>query len=54
MILQQCAVKTVALTAVETECGFQPLFTYTNENYTIGMDDGPFIHTQRVFGNHTL
>jgi len=38
MILQQCAVKTVALTAIETECGFQPFFTYANENYTIGMD----------------
>ena len=38
MILQQCAVKTVALTAIETECGFQPFFKYANENYTIGMD----------------
>ena len=38
MILQQCEVKTVALTEIETECGFQPFFTYANENYTIGMD----------------
>ena len=38
MILQQCAVKTVALSAIETECGFQPHFTYASENYTIGMD----------------
>jgi hypothetical protein len=38
MILQQCAVKTVALTAIETECGFQPFFTYATKNYTVGMD----------------
>jgi hypothetical protein len=38
MLLQQCAVKTVALTAIETECGFQPFFKYANENYTVGMD----------------
>ena len=38
MLLQQCAVKTVALTAIETQCGFQPFFTYANENYTVGMD----------------
>ena len=38
MLLQQCAVKTVALTAIETECGFQPFFKYANENFTVGMD----------------
>jgi hypothetical protein len=38
MLLQQCAVKTVALSAIETECGFQPFFTYANGNYTVGMD----------------
>ena len=38
MILQQCAIKTVALTAIETPCGFQPFFNYANENFTIGMD----------------
>jgi hypothetical protein len=37
MLLQQCAVKTVALTAIETQCGVQPFFTYPNENYTVGM-----------------
>ena len=39
MILQQCAIKTVALTAIETPCGFQPFFNYANENFTIGMDE---------------
>jgi hypothetical protein len=38
MLLQQCAVKTVVLTAIETQCGFQPFFTYASENYTVGMD----------------
>jgi hypothetical protein len=39
MILQQCAVKTVSLTAIETSCGFQPLFTYAENNFTaVGMD----------------
>ena len=38
MILQQCAVKTISLTAVETQCGFQPYFTYAEGNFTIGMD----------------
>lgn len=37
MILQQCAIKKVALTAIETPCGFQPFFNYANENFTIGM-----------------
>ncbi len=36
MLLQQCAVKTVVLTAIETQCGFQPFFTYASENYTVG------------------
>jgi hypothetical protein len=38
MLLQQCEVKTVVLTAIETQCGFQPFFTYASENYTVGMD----------------
>jgi hypothetical protein len=38
MVLQQCAVKTISLTAVETQCGFQPYFTYAEGNFTIGMD----------------
>jgi hypothetical protein len=38
MLLQQCTVKTVVLTAIETQCGFQPFFTYASENYTLGMD----------------
>ena len=38
MILQQCAVKTISLTAVETSCGFQPFFTYAEGNFTVGMD----------------
>jgi len=38
MILQQCAVKTISLTAVETQCGFQPYFSYAEGNFTIGMD----------------
>jgi hypothetical protein len=38
MLLQQCAVKTVALTAIETQCGFQQFFTYTIENFTVGID----------------
>jgi hypothetical protein len=38
MLFQQCAVKTVVLTAIETQCGFQPFFTYASENYTVGMD----------------
>ncbi|EFX75157.1 hypothetical protein DAPPUDRAFT_108213 [Daphnia pulex] len=38
MVLQQCAVKTISLTAVETQCGFQPYFAYAEGNFTIGMD----------------
>jgi hypothetical protein len=38
MVLQQCAVKTISLTAKETQCGFQPYFTYAEGNFTIGMD----------------
>jgi hypothetical protein len=44
MILQQCAVKTVSLTAIETSCGFQPFFTYAENNFTVGMD-GWSIHS---------
>ncbi len=43
MLLQQCAVKSVALTAIETQCGFQPFFTYANENYTVGI--GWMVHS---------
>jgi hypothetical protein len=32
MLLQQRTVKTVVLTAIETQCGFQPFFTYASEN----------------------
>jgi hypothetical protein len=38
MILQQCAIKTVSLTAIETSCGFQPFFAYAENNFTVGMD----------------
>ncbi len=44
MLLQQCEVKTVVLTAIETQCGFHPFFTYASENYTVGMD-GWSIHS---------
>jgi hypothetical protein len=38
MLLQQCETKTVAILAVETQCGFQPFFTYASANFTVGMD----------------
>ena len=38
MLLQQCEIKTVSISAVETQCGFQPFFTYASANFTVGMD----------------
>ena len=38
VMLQQCVKKSVNISAIETECGFQPYFSYKNMNYTIGTD----------------
>jgi hypothetical protein len=54
MLLQQCTVKTVVLTAIETQCGFQPFFTLLARIIHWEWTDGPFIHTPHVFGNPIL
>ncbi|KAI9553725.1 hypothetical protein GHT06_021661 [Daphnia sinensis] len=38
MTLQQCEPRRILLSAKETKCGFQPLFTYSENNCTIGTD----------------
>ena len=38
ILLQRCAQKIVNVSAIETECGFQPYFSYNNMSYTIGID----------------
>ena len=38
ILVQQCAAKKINITAVETECGFQPYFSLNEMNYTVGTD----------------
>jgi hypothetical protein len=38
LLLQECKTRRANITAVETNCGFQPFYAYKDENYTIGMD----------------
>ena len=38
IMVQQCGVKRANITAIETECGYQPYFSYNDMNYTIGTD----------------
>ena len=38
LILQQCKMIPVNITAIETKCGFQPHFTIFNKEFTIGTD----------------
>jgi hypothetical protein len=38
LLLQECDKKQVVVTAKETKCGYQPITTYKNKNFTIGTD----------------
>ena len=38
VLLQQCSPKQVNISAIETECGFQPYFLYNGINSTVGTD----------------
>jgi hypothetical protein len=38
LLLQECDKKQVVVTAKETKCGYQPITTYNNKNFTIGTD----------------
>ncbi len=38
LLLQECSVKKVNVSAVETKCGYEPITMYNSENYTIGLD----------------
>ena len=38
ILLQQCAPKSINISAIETDCGFQPYFSYNNMKNTIGID----------------
>ena len=38
VLLEQCAEQQINITAIETNCGYQPYFLYNHQNYTVGMD----------------
>ena len=38
VLLEQCAEQQINITAIETNCGYQPYFLYNHLNYTVGMD----------------
>ena len=38
VLLQQCSPKQVNISAIETECGFQPYFLYNGINSMVGTD----------------
>ena len=48
LLLQECDKKQVVVTAKETKCGYQPITTYNNKNFTIGTD-GWSIHPFSIF-----
>jgi hypothetical protein len=38
LLLQECDKKQVVVKANEIKCGYQPITTYNNKNFTIGTD----------------
>ena len=51
LLLQECKIIPVTITAKETKCGFQPHLKYKDENFTIGMDGYSLQPFQPCFWN---
>ena len=51
LLLQECKIIPVTITAKETKCGFQPHLKYKDENFTIGMNGYSLQPFQPCFWN---